>query len=194
MLKKRKWRGKSVQDLMDIRGFTKYGVETGGGELLFFQLTPVNTSVLSYANTGFRIGNLQKVLTQIPDLEILCADSCESFDANRTWLHKRAYEESNAAVRRILHQDAQMLLGMQGELATSRQFVFLRRCSGMKPEQVRTLANDTHKILAEAGMQVKRMEKSDIKRFLSIWFGASQHGEDIPDVDGAQFVKGGKRR
>ncbi len=193
-MKKRKWRGRSVQELLGIRGFTKCGVDTGSGELLFFQLTPVNTSVLSYANTSFRIDNLQKVLTAMPDLEILCTDSCESFDVNRAYLLKRAYEEGNAAVRRLLHQDADMLLDMQGEMATSRQFVFLRRCSGLKPEQVMTFANNTHKALAEAGLQVKRMGKEDIKRFLAIYFGASQHGEQIPDVDGAQYLKGGRKR
>lgn len=193
-MKIRKQNGRSVQELMEIRGFTKYGVDTVGGELLFFRLAPVNISVLSQENVAIRIHALQQVLTQMPDLEILCTDSCESFDANRLYLLKRAYQESNAAVRRLLHQDAEILLEMQGEMATARQFVFIRRCKGLKPEQVQTLANDTHKTIAGSGFQVQRMGKEDIKRFLAIYFKASMDGDQLPDVDGAQYAKGAKKK
>ena len=41
-----------------------------------------------------------------------------------------------------------MLTELQAEMSTARQFVFLRRCSGLKPEQVLSLVNETHKQLA----------------------------------------------
>ena len=75
-----------------------------------------------------------------------------------------------------------MLTELQAEMSTARQFVFLRRCSGWKPEQV-----------AGAGFEVQRMKKADIKRFLAIYFGASMDGDRMPDVDGAQYVRGGKK-
>ena len=37
--------------------------------------------------------------------------------------------------------------------------------------------------------RVKRMTKEDIKRFLAIYFDASYVGEQMPDVDGAQFLQ-----
>ena len=83
-----------------------------------------------------------------------------------------------------------MLTELQAEMSTARQFVFLRRCSGLKPEQVLSLVNETHKQLAGAGVEVQRMKKPDIKRFLAIYFGASMDGDRMPDVDGAQYVKG----
>ena len=188
--RKRKQRGRSVQELMGIRGFTRYGLATEHGELLLFRVSPVNISVLSVSNIDVKIHTLQTALTVMPDLEIICTDSCECFDANKAYLRQREREESNACVRRLLHQDGEMLTELQAEMSTARQFVFLRRCSGLKPEQVLSLVNETHKQLAGAGFEVQRMKKPDIKRFLAIYFGASMDGDRMPDVDGAQYVKG----
>lgn len=187
---KKRRRGRSVQELMGIRGFTRYGLATEYGELLFFRVSPVNISVLSTSNIDVKIHTLQTALTVMPDLEIICTDSCECFDANKAYLRQREREESNACVRRLLHQDGEMLTELQAEMSTARQFVFLRRCSGLKPEQVLSLVNETHKQLAGAGFEVQRMKKPDIKRFLAIYFGASMDGDRMPDVDGAQYVKG----
>ena len=188
--RKRKQRGRSVQELMGIRGFTRYGLATEHGELLLFRVSPVNISVLSSSNIDVKIHTLQTALPVMPDLEIICTDSCECFDANKAYLRQREREESNACVRRLLHQDGEMLTELQAEMSTARQFVFLRRCSGLKPEQVLSLVNETHKQLAGAGFEVQRMKKPDIKRFLAIYFGASMDGDRMPDVDGAQYVKG----
>ena len=43
------------------------------------------------------------------------------------------------------------------------------------------------------GQDVELMKKADIKRFLAIYFGASMDGDRMPDVDGAQYVRGGKK-
>ena len=188
--RRKKPRGRSVQELMGTRGFTRYGLATEHGELLFFRVSPVNISVLSSSNIDVKIHTLQTALTVMPDLEIICTDSCECFDANKAYLRQREREESNACVRRLLHQDGEMLTELQAEMSTARQFVFLRRCSGLKPEQVLSLVNETHKQLAGAGFEVQRMKKPDIKRFLAIDFGASMDGDRMPDVDGAQYVKG----
>ena len=187
---KKRRRGRSVQELMGIRGFTRYGLATDYGELLLFRVSPVNISVLSASNIDVKIHTLQPALTVMPDLEIICTDSCECFDANKAYLRQREREESNACVRRLLHQDGEMLTELQAEMSTARQFVFLRRCSGLKPEQVLSLVNETHKQLAGAGFEVQRMKKPDIKRFLAIYFAASMDGDRMPDVDGAQYVKG----
>lgn len=187
--KKQKRGGRSVQELMGVRGFTRYGLDTVYGELLFFRIAPVNISVLSHDNIEIKIHSLQTALTMMPDLEIICTDSCECFDANKAYLRQRERAEGNAAVRRLLHQDAQMLTELQAEMSTARQFVFVRRCSGLKQEQVLSFINNTHKQLADTGFEVQRMKKPDIKRFLAIYFNASMNGDRMPDVDGAQYMK-----
>lgn len=68
-----------LMQLMGARGFTRYGLDTVYGELLFFRIAPINISVLSHDNIEIKI----KSLTVMPDLEIFCTDSCECFDANK---------------------------------------------------------------------------------------------------------------
>jgi len=49
--KQRKRRkGRSVQDFIGVKTFTKYGLMTQKGELLFYLVSPTNISVLSYVN------------------------------------------------------------------------------------------------------------------------------------------------
>ena len=43
----KKKKGQSVQDMMGIQTFTKYGLMTDKGELLFYLVSPTNISVLS---------------------------------------------------------------------------------------------------------------------------------------------------
>ena len=40
----------------------------------------------------------------------------------------------------------------------------------------------------EQGFEAGRLEKGEIKRVLALYFGASIQGEQIPDVDGAQYL------
>ena len=61
------------------------------------------------------------------------------------------------------------------------------RCRSQKPEQVFKTANRLEKIISEQGFEVRRLKKSDIKRFLALYFDASFSGEQIPDSDGEQF-------
>ena len=60
--KKKKRRGQSVQDLIGIKRFTKYGLLTNRGEMLFFLVAPTNISVLSRANIDIKIHHLTEVL------------------------------------------------------------------------------------------------------------------------------------
>ena len=51
----KKKKGQSVQDMMGIQTFTKYGLLTDKGELLFYLVSPTNISVLSYVNIEIKI-------------------------------------------------------------------------------------------------------------------------------------------
>ena len=187
--KKQKQKGRSVQELLGIKTFTKYGLSVGRDELLFYTVSPTNISVLSRENIEIKIHNLMMVLSAVPDIEINCTDSCECFDNNKIYLQGRLSEEENPKVRTMLQKDIGMLDEMQAETATARQFLFIARCRNMKPEQVFQQANRIEKIISEQGFEMRRMGKSEIKRFLAIYFDASMNGDHMPDIDGEQFFE-----
>lgn len=185
--KKRKKNGRSVQELLGIQRFTRYGLLTDNGELIFFEIQPVNLAVLSEVNAGLKIRHLQEVLSMHPELEIVCADAYACFDTNKAYLKNRYKEEHNAKVCELLMSDQKMLDGMQAEVASARQFVLLLRCRKKTPEQVFQEANRVQKTISERGFEVRRMEKEDIKRFLAVYLGTGLYGEQMPDMDGEQY-------
>ncbi|MEE0913549.1 MAG: hypothetical protein U0L76_03065 [Ruminococcus sp.] len=181
-------KGKSVQDLLAIKTFTKNGLKVGKEELLFFNVQPTNISVLSHTNIEIKIRHLMMVLFAVPDIEISCTDSSECFDNNKSYLKNRIEEELNNNVKKILEKDIDFLDSIQTETSTARQFMFIARCKSTKTEQVLQKANRIEKIISDQGFEVSRMSKNDIKRFLAIYFDASMNGDLIPDYDGEQYV------
>lgn len=187
--KQKKKKGSSVQDLIGIKTFKKYGLKTNRGELLFYLVAPTNISVLSHTNIEIKVRHLMMVLSSLPDIEIACTDSSECFDDNKAYLHTRLDEEVNPKVKRVLKKDVEFLDQIQVEMATARQFLFIARCKAKKPEQVFQMANRVEKVISEQGFEVRRMKKEDIKRFLALYFDASFNGEQMPDIDGEQFFE-----
>ena len=96
--RQKKKNGASVQELLGIKAFTEYGIQTNRGELLFFRVTPTNISVLSPSSVEAKIRQLTLVLSAVPDVEISCTDSAECFDENKAYLMERAEEEQNFSV------------------------------------------------------------------------------------------------
>lgn len=186
---KRKKKGRSVQDFIGVRSFTKYGLATDRGELLFYQVSPTNISVLSYANIEIKIRHLMTALSALPDIEITCTDSSECFDDNKAYLGGRLSEEQNPKVRKILKKDMDFLDHIQMEMATARQFLFIARLKNAKDKQTFEAANRIEKTISEQGFEVRRMRKAEIKRFLAIYFEASMNGEQMPDGDGEQYYE-----
>lgn len=72
--KTKKRKGRSVQDLLGIKTFTKNGLQVGKDELIFFSVQPINISVLSHENIEIKIRHLMMVLSAVPDIEISCTD------------------------------------------------------------------------------------------------------------------------
>ena len=186
---KKKKKGCSTQELIGIKTFTKYGLKVGKQEMLFFLVQPTNISVLSPENIEIKVHHLQMVLSAIPDIEVACTDSCECFDDNRYYIKERIGQESNPKVVDILKKDLDFIDNIRTETSTARQFLFTLHCRSTKPEQLMTLVNRTEKIIADQGFEVQRMQKSDIKRFLAIYFDASMDGDKMPDFDGEQFFE-----
>jgi len=187
MAAKKKRKGRSVQELLGIKTFTTYGLKTSKGELLFYQVVPTNISVLSSVNIEIKIRHLMQVLSTIPDIEITCTDSSECFDDNKAYLTERSREELNPKINKIIKKDIEFLDHIQMEMATARQFLFIARCKNMKAPQVFNLANRVEKTISEQGFEVHRLSKSEIKRFLALYFDASLNGEHMSDIDGEQF-------
>ena len=179
----------SVQGLIGLERFTRFGVKTDKAEIAFFSVEPTNISVLSAANTDVKIHHLMMLLSTIPDLEILALDSCECFDSNKTYVKKRLHTEQNEAVRKLLQADYDFLDEIQVEMSSARQFVFAvefrKRINSLeKDEQIFNTINRVDKAIAEHGFSARRMSKSEVKRMLALYFGTSISGEDIPDVEG----------
>ncbi len=187
-MKKQK-KGSSVQDLLGIKTFTRYGLSTTSGELVFYLVSPTNISVLSSTNIEIKVRHLMMVLSAHPDVEIVCTDSRECFDDNKAFLIGRLHEEQNPQVRKLLKKDVDFLDHAQAEMSTARQFLFLMRCKNLKPEQVFEASNRVEKTISEQGFEVRRMKKDEIKRFLAIFFEASMSGDAMPDSDGEQYFE-----
>lgn len=187
-LRQKKKKGRSVQDLMGIKSFTRYGLKTTKGELLFFLVSPTNISVMSRAAIEAKIYNLYLLLSTHPELEIICSDSAECFDANKAYLKKRFEQEKNEVVRGLIEKDIEFLDEAQIEMSSARQFLFAVRCRHTKDEQILHIRNEVEKTMSNDGFEVQRMSKEDIKRFLALYFNASMNGEQIPDVDGGQYI------
>ena len=186
MKKTKKGKRNSVQELLGIQRFTRYGLLTDLGELVFFRVAPTNISVLSRVNIENKISHLKDLLSVEPDTEVICTDSCECFDDNREYLRRRALEETNPKVRYLLEKDREMLTRMQAEMANAREFYLVKRYMGLKPEMVFTQGNETMKQIAEKGFETERLSKEQIKRLLGIYFGSTMDGDKLPDVDGQQ--------
>ena len=103
--KQKKRKGSSVQDLIGVKTFTKYGLKTNKAELLFYHVAPTNISVLSHANIEIKVRHLMMVLSALPDIEIACTDSSECFDDNKAYLHMRLDEEQNPKVKKMLKKE-----------------------------------------------------------------------------------------
>lgn len=187
--KKKKWRRFSVQNLIGAKSFTRYGLLTVWGELVMYQVAPTNISVLSPENIEAKINKLAELIAAVPNLGIICSDSSECFDANKSHLQARLETETNSCVRRLLRKDIEFLDSIQVEMATARQFFFVARFKNLKPSQVFTESTNIEKSIAGQGFEVRQMRKADLKRFLALYFDAYMNGELMPDYDGEQFLE-----
>ena len=190
MKQQKKKKGRSVQELIGVRTFTKYGLSTNKGELLFYLVSPTNISVLSETSIAIKINHLMQLLSQQPDIEIICTNSSECFDDNKAYLTERLEVEENAKVRKLIKKGIDFLDTIQVEMATARQFFFVARIKGQKEKQVFETANRIESKIAGEGFEVHRLKKPEIKRILALYFEASMQGEAIPDIDGEQFYEG----
>ncbi|MDD4165351.1 MAG: hypothetical protein PHD46_06120 [Eubacteriales bacterium] len=181
---KKKKINNGTQQLSGIKSFSRNGLLTTHGELVFFIASPTNISVLSQDSVTVKVRHLIQLLSAQPDIEIVCLDDCECFESNKDFLTQRINEETNPKIRAILDSDRKFLDEIQIAMSTARQFMFVYRLRNETDEQSFANLNRIEKAISEQGFEVKRAGKSDIKRFLSIYFGYKLVDEELPDTDG----------
>lgn len=181
----------SVQKLLGLETFTKYGLKTDKFEFAFYQVEPTNISVLSEENVESKIRHLVQLLSTVPDLEIIAQDDCECFDSNKNYIRKRLKQEQNPAIRRLLEADNAFLDEIQLEMSSARQFLFAVRFRREKEEQIFAILNRVSKTISDQGFMAHRLTKPELKRMLALYFGTSITGDLIPDIEGEDFIEKG---
>ena len=179
--------GKSKKSTRQFTGIETIGdtLKTVKGELVYFKVSPANVSVLSPESMEVKIRQLMTVLASIPEIELCCYDSAENFNANKQYLKRRIEEETEPAVRDLLSKDLAHLDDIQVQTSTQRDFVFIVRFRKETPEQIFNAANRIEKVIKSQGFEVRRLNKADIKKLLTIYFERNVTSEELPDIDGS---------
>lgn len=178
----------STQDILDVKNITDYSVVTSQGDLVYFIIKPTNISVLSNMSVSSRIYSLMTVLKGIENLEMICLNSKENFDDNKTYLQKRISEETNPIIRELLQNDSDNLDRIQSQMSTSREFLIVIRLKTQKEKDNLSYLSRMEKILKEQGFTSKRADKDDIKNFLAVYFEQNVTTEKYEDYDGERWV------
>ena len=158
------------------------------GELVYFIVKPSNISVLSEASVGARIYALMTVLKGVAEIEMLCLNSRESFEDNKSFLRSRMEQEDNPIVRKLLEKDQTHLDRIQVQMATAREFLIIVRLRGEKESEVLPYLSRIEKSLKEQGFSVKRADSEDIKRILAVYYEQNVTTERFEDFDGERWI------
>lgn len=120
----------NTRELIGAENFSRNGITVcGGTEIVYFIVQPSNISVLSDTSIGIKISYLTQLLSVQPDIEIICSDARESFEANKQYLAERIEKEENRAVTALLKKDRTFLDNIQLQMSTAREFMFAVRVS-----------------------------------------------------------------
>ena len=179
----------STRQLIGAMAITDYSLVTyKEGELVYFIVKPSNISVLSEASVGARIYALMTVLKGVAEIEMLCLNSRESFEDNKSFLRSRMEQEDNPIVRKLLEKDQTHLDRIQVQMATAREFLIIVRLRGEKESEVLPYLSRIEKSLKEQGFSVKRADSEDIKRILAVYSEQNVTTERLEDFDGERWI------
>lgn len=112
----------STAELVGISHFSRNGLMTQRyGEVVYFIVQPTNISVLSETSIAIKINHLMQLLSQQPDIEIICSDARENFEYNKLSLARKAEKEDNLKVQLLLRRDMKFLDDIQLQMSTARE-------------------------------------------------------------------------
>lgn len=187
--KKREAREKaSTRQLIGIEDITGHSLVTPHGEMVFFMIKSTNISVLSDSSISARIYSLMNVLKGIAEIEMLCLNSRENFEDNKSYLKARMDAEQNPVIRKLLEQDMTALDRMQVQMATAREFLIIIRLRGEKETDVQPYLSRIEKSLKDQGFTAQRAGESDLKRLLGVYYEQNVTTEAYEDYDGERWV------
>ena len=178
----------STRQLIGIEDITGHSLVTPHGELVFFMVKPTNISVLSDSSIGVRIYALMNVLKGISDIEMLCLNSRENFEDNKSYLKARMDAEQNPVIRKLLAQDMTALDRMQVQMATAREFLIIIRLRGEKEKDVGPYLSRIEKSLKDQGFTARIAGEADTKRLLGVYYEQNVTTEMYEDYDGERWV------
>ena len=178
----------STLQLIGIDGISEYSLLTSHGELAFFSIKPTNISVLSDASVAARIYALMTVLKGQTEVEMLCINSRENFEENKSFLKARTNAENLPAVRKLLELDAVSLDRLQVQMATAREFLIIVRLKREKETDVRSHLMTIEKSLKDQGFTVRLCESEGIKRLLGVYYEQNVTTEKYEDNDGGRWI------
>jgi len=178
----------STRQLLNILGITNYSLLTGHGELVFFSIRPTNISVLSDTSVAARIYALMTVLKGLVEVEMLCINSRENFEDNKSYLKSRTESENLPAVRKLLELEAVSLDRLQLQMATAREFLIIVRLKREKETDVRSHLMTIEKSLKDQGFTVRLCESEGIKRLLGVYYEQNVTTEKYEDNDGDRWI------
>lgn len=178
----------STRQLIGIDGISEYSLLTSHGELVFFSIKPTNISVLSDASVAARIYALMTVLKGQTEVEMLCINSRENFEENKSFLKARTNAENLPAVRKLLELDAVSLDRLQVQMATAREFLIIVRLKREKETDVRSHLMTIEKSLKDQEFTVRLCESEGIKRLLGVYYEQNVTTEKYEDNDGDRWI------
>lgn len=111
------------------------------------------------------------------------------FRRHKNYVRKRLEIEENEAVINLLNADLEFLDSIQVEMSSARESAFCIRFRKEKEEQIFNLVNRVSKIISDHGFIAHKMAKSEIKRMLGLYFGASMYGDEIPGFEGENYLE-----
>lgn len=179
----------STRQLINTRAVGDYSLKTyDGDDLVYFMIRPTNLSVLSDSSVGARVYALMNVLKGVAEIEMLCLNSRENFEENKSFLRSRTEEERNPVVRKLLERDQNFLDRIQVQMATAREFLIIIRLHNEKGAEVFSYLDRIEKSLKEQGFCASRAGSEDIKRIMAVYYEQNVTSEKFEDFDGERWI------
>lgn len=187
-MKKKKKKKQSTRELVNTKTITDYSLQQyGGDEIVFFLMEPQNLSVMSKENIGSKIFALTNVLKGMADLEMICLNSRDNFEENKTFLKKRMETEENEKIRQLLKKDLLHLDKIQIQTATARLFLLAVRIKPNDQVEIMQLIHRIEKLIKLQNLTVKRADKDDLKSMLAVYFEQNVTTDHFEDIDGERW-------
>lgn len=128
------------------------------------------------------------LLKCVAEIEMLCLNSRENFEENKSSLRKRAEEERNPVIRRLLERDQNFLDCIQVQMATAREFLIIIQLHNKKGTEVFSYLDRIEKSLKEQRLSASRAGSEDIKRIMAVYYEQNVTSEKFEDFEEERWI------